>query len=65
MYDFHNKYMETKSRNGLKLLFTDTDSVCYNICTDDIYTDWIYDKPLLHVSEYPPDHTLHYTANKK
>ena len=65
MYDFHYNYMKAKYGNGLKILFTDTDSLCYYINTEDIYNDWIDDKDLFDFSEYPPDHTLYDTANKK
>ena len=65
MYYFHYNYMKAKYGNGLKLLFTDTDSLCYYINTEDIYIDWINDKDLFDFSEYPSYHTLYDTANKK
>ena len=65
MYDFHYNYIKAKYGNRLKLLFTDTDSLCYHINTEDIYTDWIDAKGLYDFSEYPPDHRLYDTANKK
>ena len=37
MYDFHYAYMQPKYEAGLKLLFTDTDSLCYHVHTDDMY----------------------------
>ena len=65
MYDFHYNYMKAKYGNRLKLLFTDTDSLCYHINTENIYTDWIDAKGLYDFSEHPPDHRLYDTANKK
>ncbi|CAG2214067.1 unnamed protein product [Mytilus edulis] len=48
-----------------KLLFTDTDSLCYNINTDDIYQDMMEDRHLFDTSEYHPEHRLYSTLNKK
>ena len=36
MYGFHYKYIGTKYDNSAKLLFTDTDSLFYEIETDDV-----------------------------
>ena len=38
MYDFHFYYIKANYGNKAKLLFTDTDSLTYEIETDDIYT---------------------------
>ena len=37
MYDFHDNYV--KRKNDAKLLFTDTDSLVYEIETNDVYED--------------------------
>ena len=39
MYDFHFKYMRNKYKNKGKLLFTDSDSLCYEIETEDFLMD--------------------------
>ena len=39
IYDFHYAYILPKYEGKQKLLFTDTDSLCYEIETEDFYTD--------------------------
>ncbi|KAK3738643.1 hypothetical protein QZH41_001793, partial [Actinostola sp. cb2023] len=65
MYDFHYNVIKQKYGNNATLLFTDTDSLCYNIKTEDIYEDMYEDLDLYDTSEYPRDHVLHSTVNKK
>lgn len=65
MYDFHYNTMKAKYGDNLTLLFTDTDSLCYHIKTDDIYEDMKDMKDLLDTSEYPKDHPLYDVKNKK
>ena len=36
MYDFHYNYIKQKYNNKAKLLFTDADSLCYEIETTDL-----------------------------
>jgi len=40
MYDFHNNYIKNKYKNKAQLLFTNTDSLTYEIQTKDIYDDF-------------------------
>ena len=57
MYDFHYNYIRKKYPEGGELLFTDTDSLMYEIQTDDFYSDIepdIVDK--FDTSDYPSDH---------
>ena len=39
MYEFHYNYIRTKYEDNAKLLFTDTDSLAYEIRTKDFYDD--------------------------
>ena len=65
MYDFHYNTMKAKYGDKLKLLFTDTDSLCYEVETDDIYEDMASQNTLYDFSEYPDDHKLYNQTNKK
>jgi hypothetical protein len=65
MYDFHYNYVKTKYEDKAKLLFTDTDSLCYEIETDDIYVDMLNDRHLFDTSDYQANHFLYSCENKK
>ena len=65
MYDFHYNTMKPKYGDNLKLLFTDTDSLCYEIKTDDVYKDMSSDASLYDFSEYPKTYDLYDPKNKK
>ena len=65
MYDFHYNYIKDKYDNRAKLLFTDTDSLCYEIETEDIYKDMLQDRHLFDTSDFDQDHFLYSCENKK
>ncbi len=66
MYNFHyNDMMKKYSYKDVKLLFTDTDSLCYYIQTEDIYKDMSENKDNYDFSDYPKDHFLYCNDNKK
>lgn len=65
MYNFHYDYIKNKYNSQAKLLFTDTDSLCYEITTEDVYRDMLEDSNLFDTSDYPKDHTLYSDNNKK
>ncbi len=55
MYDFHYNHILKKYGNKAKLLFTDTDSLCYHLETEDLYDDMIRDRQYFDLSEFPVD----------
>jgi len=56
MYRFHYDVMLDKYKLDCRLLFTDTDSLCYSIRTDDLYDDMTSFSDYLDTSSYPEDH---------
>ena len=57
MFDFHYNYIKPKYGNNAKLLFTDTDSLMYEIQTEDFYKDIAGDvKNRFDTSDYPENH---------
>ena len=57
MYEFHYDYIKPKYGDRAKLLFTDTDSLCYEIKTEDFYKDIAEDvESRFDTSDYPKDH---------
>ena len=63
MDEFHYKHIESKY--DAKLLFTDTDSLLYEIKTEDVYEDFYGDKNLFDLSGYPSNSKFFDAVNKK
>ena len=65
MYKFHYEVMKNKYQDKIKLLMTDTDSLVYEVQTDDIYEDMNAMSDYFDMSEYPKDSKYHNGKNKK
>lgn len=65
MYEFHYKMMKPKYGDNINLLFTDTDSLMYEIFTEDVYDDMKQIINYFDTSNYPQDNPLHPTTLKK
>ena len=65
MYDFRYNYIKDKYGDKAKLLFTDTDSLMYEIEIEDVYKDLFVDKDKFDNSDYPEDSPFYFGDNKK
>ena len=65
MYQFHYDYVKVKYGNRAKLLFTDTDSLCYKLRTADAYADMLRDADRFDTSDYPKTHPNYSAVNCK
>ena len=65
MYDFHYHYIKNKYGDRTKLLFTDIDSLTYEIEAQDVYQDFWYDKGKFDNSDYPENSPYDDTNNPK
>ena len=52
MYEFHYDYITNKYGNNSRLLFTDTDSLIYEIKTEDVYEEFSSNKEMFNFSNY-------------
>ena len=64
MYDFHYNVWMKKFPNS-RLLFTDTDSLAYEVTDHDLYAGMADIKDQFDFSEYPKDHPLYSMDNMK
>ena len=62
-YEFHYKYI--KSKFDADLLFTDTDSLAYEIKTENVYEYFYEDKSLFVFRDYPLSSKFYDPTNKK
>ena len=63
MYDFHYKFI--KKHFDTEFLFTDTDSLMYQIKSEDVHENFFKHKHLFHFSNYPKDLKFFNETNKK
>ena len=65
MYDFHYNYIKKKYNNRARLLFTDMDSLTYEIEAEDVYKDFGNDKDMFDNSDCPESSPYYCNVNKK
>ncbi|MEW8491110.1 MAG: DNA polymerase, partial [Candidatus Thiodiazotropha endolucinida] len=65
MYDFYYNKLKAQYGESCQLLYTDTDSLLLEIQTEDVYKDMAQNQTLYDTSDYPQDHPLYSSANKK
>jgi hypothetical protein len=65
MYRFHYDVIRPMYGARAKLLFTDTDSLCYELQTEDVFQDMARIRHELDTSDYPKDHPLFSLKNAK
>ena len=63
MYDFHYNFI--KKNFNAELLFTDTDSLAYEIKSENVYEEFFKWKNLFDFSNYPKDSKVFFETNKK
>jgi hypothetical protein len=64
MYQYWYDYIKPEYGEKVNLLYTDTDSLVYEVETADIYADMAKNADLFDFSNYPKDHQLFNTENK-
>ena len=65
MYRFHYEYIVPKYGEKASLLFTDTDSLMYEIQTEDAYEDFWKDRQLFDLASYPRVSKFYDPTNNK
>ena len=65
MYRFHYEYIQPKYVPKAKLLFTDTDSLMYEIETDDVYLEMFNDRERYDLGSYPRTCEFYDPSNNK
>lgn len=65
MYSFFYERLKSRYGDKARLIYTDTDSLVLSIETDDVYEDMKEDADIYDTSNYPAEHPLFTTVNKK
>ena len=65
MYSFFYEHLKAKYGARCNLLFTDTDSLCCSIQTNDLYDDFADMLDELDTSNFAPDHPQYSLANRR
>ena len=64
MYEFHYDYIKNEYDNKTKLLLTDTDSLMYEIKTENVYEDFSSNKEMFDFSNYSTKSKYYNNSNK-
>ena len=64
IYEFHYDYIKNKYLKKSKLLFTDTDSLMYEITTEGVYEDFSSNKEMFDFSNYSTKSKYYDNSNK-
>ena len=64
-YDFYYNQLKAQYGESCQLLYTDTDSLLLEIETADMHSDMAQNQDLYDTSDYPQDHPLYSSANRK
>ena len=64
IYEFYYDYIKNKYGNNARLVFTDTDSLMYEIKTEDVYEDFSKDKEMFDFSNYSVKSKYYDDSNK-
>jgi len=65
MYDYWYDHLKVKYGDKIKLIYTDTDSLIFDVETEDYYDDMLQHKNLYDLSEYEKNHKCYDETNKK
>ena len=65
MYDFWYNDIKAEYGEKVSLLYTDTDSLLFQVETEDVYADMKANAAQYEFSDYPRDHPCHSIENKK
>lgn len=65
MYAFHYEYIQAKYGPKARLLFTDTDSLCYEVEVQEIYEEMYKNKHFFDLCNYDKTHYLFDNTNNK
>ena len=64
MYEFHYVYIKNKYGSNSRLLFTDSDSLIYEIKREDVYEDFSNDKEMFDFKNYSAKSKYYDNSNK-
>ena len=64
MCEFHYNYIKNKYGNNSRLLLTNTDSLMYEIKTEEVYEDFSKDKEMFDFGNYSTESKHHNDSNK-